>query len=124
MTMGRPPIVFDYDQIEKLAQLHCTDEDLADFFECSVSTIEKRKVSDPDFLRALKKGKGKGRISLRRMQYKAAQSGNTTMLIWLGKQLLGQTDKREVATGQSPNLEPVKVDYSGLVERLREMGKT
>lgn len=31
--------------------------------------------------------------SLRRMQYLVAMTGDKTMLIWLGKQYLGQTEK-------------------------------
>ena len=30
------------------------------------------------------------------MQWKAAEAGSHTMLVWLGKQVLGQTDKQEV----------------------------
>ena len=30
------------------------------------------------------------------MQWKAADKGNVTMLIWLGKQILGQAEKSEV----------------------------
>ena len=35
-----------------------------------------------------------GRTSIRRAQYKAALDGNPTMLIWLGKQLLGQKEPK------------------------------
>ena len=35
------------------------------------------------------------RISPRRQQIESAKAGNTAMLIWLGKQLLEQADKRE-----------------------------
>jgi hypothetical protein len=38
-----------------------------------------------------------GFVSLRRKQYELAMAGNATMLIFLGKQYLGQADKREVA---------------------------
>jgi hypothetical protein len=37
-----------------------------------------------------------GKISLRRKQYSIAQEGNVTMLIWLGKNWLGQTDKLDI----------------------------
>jgi hypothetical protein len=30
------------------------------------------------------------------MQFKAAEAGNPTMLIWLGKQYLGQSDKQDL----------------------------
>lgn len=34
-----------------------------------------------------------GKISLRRAQMKAALNGNASLLIWLGRNCLGQTDK-------------------------------
>ena len=43
-----------------------------------------------------KKHQGEGKASLRRAQWKAAQDGNPTMLVWLGKQMLGQRDKQEI----------------------------
>jgi hypothetical protein len=38
-----------------------------------------------------------GKAALRRRQFQSAMDGNPTMLIWLGKNWLGQTDKQEVA---------------------------
>jgi len=38
------------------------------------------------------RGKAKGRISVRRMQMKLLEVGNATMGVWLGKNVLGQTD--------------------------------
>lgn len=37
-------------------------------------------------------------MSLKRKQWEMAMNGNITMLIWLGKQNLGQTDKVEQRT--------------------------
>ena len=37
-----------------------------------------------------------GKASLRRTQWKTATGGNPTMQIWLGKNMLGQTDKQEI----------------------------
>jgi hypothetical protein len=34
-------------------------------------------------------------VQLRAAQFRLALDGNTAMLIWLGKQYLGQTDKHE-----------------------------
>jgi len=39
------------------------------------------------------KKKQKGNLMLHAKQYQVAMSGNTTMLVWLGKQRLGQTDQ-------------------------------
>ena len=37
-------------------------------------------------------------MRLRTMQFKAANSGSGSMLIWLGKQILGQKDQQEIVT--------------------------
>ena len=51
-----------------------------------------RKLTFSD---AFKKYSANGRMSLRREQYRLAMDGDRTMLIWLGKQYLGQADKVE-----------------------------
>jgi hypothetical protein len=94
--VGRPKIEINEDQLEKLASILCTMEEMASFFGCSVDTLER------NFADTIKKGKDKGRMSLRRLQFEKAQSGNTTMLIWLGKQMLGQKDKIETSENNDP----------------------
>ena len=93
---GRPKKEFDFEALRKLAALQCTDEELADFFDVSTKTIERRRKHDEEFCLVLRKGKSQGRISLRRAQMRTAEKGNATMQIWLGKQILGQRDKHEV----------------------------
>ncbi len=39
-------------------------------------------------------------MTLRRKQYEAAMGGNITMMIWLGKQILRQSDKAEIKQDQ------------------------
>ena len=62
----------------------------------SEPTWIKFKRDNPEVETALIEGQGDGLASLRRRQFKAAQDGNATMLIWLGKQYLGQTDKQDI----------------------------
>ncbi len=88
--MARPLIEIDENDVEKLAQMQCTMKEIAAFFDCSVDTLERR------FAEVIRKGREKGRITLRRLQWQAAQKGNVTMMIWLGKQMLGQSEKQEV----------------------------
>jgi hypothetical protein len=88
---GRKPVEIDLEQLEKLASLGCTDEEIAAFFRCTTRTIEKRR-GEPAFKEALERGKAIGRISVRRSQMKLLEAGNATMGVWLGKQLLGQRD--------------------------------
>ena len=51
---------------------------------------------NPEIEAAIERGADRGKATLRRMQWKGAQAGNPTMLIWLGKQLLGQKDRSEL----------------------------
>ena len=82
MPAGRPKIVFDYEGVRKLAIIGCTEQEMADFFGCSVDTITRRKVDDPEFCGALLKGKAEGKMSLRRSLYKlAVDDGNITAAI-------------------------------------------
>ena len=86
--VGRPKIVLDYEAIERLAGMMCTQEEIASYFDCDVRTLQR----DEEFCRVYKKGLDKGKMSLRRKQYTMSDT-NVTMAIWLGKQYLGQTDK-------------------------------
>lgn len=57
----------------------------------SQQAISKRLQKEP-LKSTWAAGWAKGNISLRRTQKQQADSGNATMLIWLGKQWLGQRD--------------------------------
>jgi hypothetical protein len=94
---GRPPIRFDLEGITTLSALNCTKREVAAFFGVSESTVEHRFTSEPDLKAAWEKGCATGKLSLRRKQTELANAGNVTMLIWLGKQLLGQRDKTELS---------------------------
>jgi hypothetical protein len=47
------------------------------------------------FAAAVHRGRERAKASLRCLQWKAARAGNVTMLVWLGKQILGQRDTRD-----------------------------
>lgn len=95
---GRPQKVIDQEQFEKLCGLQCTLDEFCCYFDCDDKTLEKwcKKTYKINFSDIFKLKKGKGKISLRRKQFEVALSGNPTMLIWLGRNMLGQTDKYEI----------------------------
>ena len=95
--MGRPRKEIDAESFEKLCMMHCTLIEIADFFDVSEDTIERwcKRNYRKSFAEVIKKKSGKGKISLRRLQWQAAENGNITMQIWLGKQWLGQAEKVE-----------------------------
>ncbi len=84
--MARPAKQLSPRQIQKLASEGATNIEIADFFEVSPDTIERRFAGD------LRKGRANRNTSLRKVQIKAAHQGNSSMLVWLGKQYLGQSD--------------------------------
>jgi hypothetical protein len=88
---GRKAIKIDLEQLEKLCNLQCTDDELASFFGVSARTIERRKAQ-PAFAEALARGKAKGRLTLRRSLWSLAAKGNPAANIFLAKNLLGYRD--------------------------------
>lgn len=101
--MGRPRIEIDQSDFEKLCVLQCTKEDIANWFECSEDTIEKwcKRTYGETFTAVFAQKREKGKVSLRRMQWKSAEAGNVTMQIFLGKQYLGQKDQQGIEIAQS-----------------------
>jgi len=85
--MARPKKYnLDTDQIKKLATLGCTNKEIADFFGCSADLLEK------SYSEFLTKGRAEQKLRLRQLQWKSAEKGNIVMQIWLGKQILGQSE--------------------------------
>jgi hypothetical protein len=92
---GRPRIPIPYDLIEELCHLHPSEEEIAGFCKINRCTLEEWK-KDPLYLAAVERGRSNGKLNLRRRQLKKAEEGDGTMLVWLGKNMLGQADKAEV----------------------------
>jgi len=91
-------ILIDWDEFDKLCQLQCTEEEIADWFGCTIETLNE-KIKDKykiTFLEIFQQKRGKGKIALRRKQMQVALEGDKTLLIWLGKQYLKQKEKQLV----------------------------
>ena len=86
----------DKKQFENLCGLQCTLLEICDFFDVEDDTLNSwcKKTYGTTFSEVFKLKRGKGQISLRRMQWKLAEK-NAAMAIFLGKQYLGQKDKIE-----------------------------
>jgi len=98
---GRPLLKIDPKMVERLAKLHCTQTEITTILGCDRKTIYNR------FSPASEKGHQVGNVRLRRLQWKAAARGNATMLIFLGKQYLGQSDRHELTGTDGTPLVPV-----------------
>jgi hypothetical protein len=108
--IGRPKKVIDFEALERLCMIQCTGEEIADYFNINYDTLDRiiKDEYNMSFSEYFAKNKGKGRMSLRRAQYTAAMKGNTTMLVWLGKNWLSQTDKQEISH-QGDNIIKVRI---------------
>lgn len=85
--MARPKKYdIDTEEVQKLAKYGMTNVEIADFFGCDESLIRK------SYSEYLTKGRAEMKLRLRQLQWKSAEKGNAVMLIWLGKQMLGQSD--------------------------------
>jgi bifunctional pyridoxal-dependent enzyme with beta-cystathionase and maltose regulon repressor activities len=100
-NMGRPAFILTDEQfktIEGMARIQCTQVEICDIFDVTEKTLNValKKHSNTTFSQLIKKNLSHGKASLRRSQWKLATDKlNPTMLVWLGKQHLGQTDKVE-----------------------------
>ena len=111
---GRPPIPIDEDQFKKLCAIQCTEEEIAAWFRCSDDTLNNwcKKVYGVTFSEIYKVFSADGKISLRRIQFKLADK-SPAMAIFLGKNMLGQTDKVEQTITEVE-------DLSSLAKMLRD----
>lgn len=114
---GRPRKEIDFEELDKLCHLQCTEAEICSFLGIDTDTLadkikEQSGLSFPEYF-AQKRGHGK--IALRRAQFRTAIGAkavvsddgetiepavppNPTMQIWLGKQILDQTDKQDLTT--------------------------
>src|SRR6266567_1620837 len=90
---GRAPVPIDMVVLERAAGIGCNPDELAALAGITSRQLNNRLKADPELAEAVERGRAMGRATLRRMQWDGAKNGNPAMLIWLGKQLLGQRDR-------------------------------
>lgn len=115
-AMGRPRKEIDFAKVDALCEYHCTPKEIVAHlqifdFDVSYDTVERRvkeKFGGTFADYVTKKHFAYAKPTLRRLQWNAAESGNVSMLIWLGKQYLGQADNPH----QPNELKPMPItDY-------------
>lgn len=99
MAMGRPKKEINWQALDAVLQFGATLEDAAEIVGVHTDTLARKikKEHDCTFTEYRDKKMSKIRYNLRKKQYDVAMAGNVSMLIWLGKNMLGQTDKQEIA---------------------------
>lgn len=95
--MGRPRKPINQEEFEKLCGLQCTKAEIQGWFDITDKTLDRwvKETYSVSFSVIFQQKRMGGLISLRRKQYETAMKGDKVLLIWLGKQYLGQKDKHE-----------------------------
>jgi len=91
--MGRPKKDFDRAIFENLCHIQCPKHEICSVLDVNTETLDRMILDEykDTFPNVYKKYSDGGKMSLRRTQFKLSEK-NTTMAIWLGKQMLGQRD--------------------------------
>jgi len=86
-VIGRNKTVIPEEQVAYLAGIHCTNKEIADFFDVPLQTFVD------NFRDIITKNKALTKQRLRKAQLDLAlNKHDRVMLIWLGKNMLGQSD--------------------------------
>lgn len=94
---GRPPREFDVSTkkiFENLCRVQCTVNEIESILNVNQRTLNKMCLKEylEDFSTVFKRFSEGGKGSLRRIQFKLAEK-SASMAIFLGKNILGQTDQ-------------------------------
>jgi len=107
--VGRPESKIDLDLLDRLSSIHCTVEEMCPLLGICRDTFYEKLKTNQEFSDTYNKARAEGKESLRRYQFKAARKGNAALLIWLGKQHLGQTEK--IITAET-DYKTIQLNYS------------
>lgn len=110
-------------KIEEMASYSLSAEEIASILGLTRDALYKSQ----SYSTALKRGHQNCDASLRRRQYLEAMKGNTTMLVWLGKQRLGQKDKSEIGGPDGKpipvSLDAAKAAFTEFITQLAHRGQ-
>ena len=107
----------DMEKLAKLAQLPIRAEDIGYVLGVSTDTLSRRikEAHDCTFAEYLDQKRATIRYNLMAKQFEVALKGDKTMLIWLGKQYLGQRDKSSSEVS-GPEGKPLEVSASNMTD--------
>ena len=122
MANGTKQIAIDWEKFESLCRMQCTLREIADAFNCSERTIERKVQEKYDglFVEIYKRKRQGGLISLRQNMFKMAAK-HPNMAIFLAKNWLGMTDKTEITGAEGSPLAVQIVVSTESAKKLTEV---
>ena len=97
---GRKPVKIDWEIVKDYLRAQCAAEGIAGILGISRGSLYGRCVKDlgMEFDELRHEMRESGKEMIRKKQFDLAAEGDKGMLIWLGKQYLGQSDKTDMTT--------------------------
>ena len=115
----------DFEQFEELCSDQCTEAEICEKLKVTVKTLNSRLKEQygEGFSKVFKAKRKLGIASLRHTQFQLAKK-SSAMAIFLGKQLLSQTDKGEITMkgGLSAPKELKELEYNDLIRECQKRG--
>ena len=118
--MARPRKEIDKQQFENLCALQATEREITDWFDVTDKTLNGwcKRTYGKSFSEVFRQKRGRGKISLRRTQWKLAEK-NASMAIFLGKNYLGESDNPVTGIDENESTEDA---LSASLRELAEKG--
>lgn len=114
---GRPRVVIDQKQFEKLCALQCTLPEICSFFSCGEETIRRwcKRTYKATFESISTQKRQTGLISLRRAIWqKAVIKQDTALLIFMAKNHLGMSDSPKSSSEDDITLDKARDILDGV----------
>ena len=114
---GRPESKIDWEKLDSFLEAGCSGAECAHYFGCHPNTLY-RQVDEKygcNISAYSQEKKAKGDVMIRDVRFRKALEGDNTMLIWLSKTRLGESEK------QSDDKDDI---IRNLLEFIKSCGKT
>jgi len=97
--MARPKVDIDWERVNELLEADCEGTEIAAHLGIVPNTLYRRCEDDHkiSFSKYLQEKKARGNSLLKEKQFEKALAGDSGMLVWLGKNRLGQADKKDLS---------------------------
>ena len=120
--MARPKTEIDWTKVDFYLRAHCDGVGIAGILGIHPDTLYLACQAEfkMGFSEYSQQKKSEGKEILRGKQFQLAVEGDKTMLVWLGKQYLGQKDKRDVTSNDNTLAPQVVVETKEQQDELNE----
>ena len=110
---GRKKIFIDWEKVDNYLMSGSNGVQVSAMLGIHYNTLVNKCKEEKkcDFSEYLQQKKEKGNNLLKAMQYKLAMNGDRGMLIWLGKNRLDQSDKKEIKQHNTGSL--ININMTG-----------